>query len=245
MSKTVVSKCTIREIARLICVGILLSVQSLPALAERPVALVESISNAPEAEVSAFDYVYRKDKIDLRPGGAVTLSYFDSCVVETVRGGVVKLKEDSAKVTKGGQSQKSQRPCQSGGVIVTAAMAEAGAAIKRLSPFESGRWREWTVRDRPTFKWNTPRRADGPTTLRVVFADADPTRAHWEGQTSAAFLDYPADAPAFEIGRPYVVTAFFSNGDEVDGVFSVDPALEVPDTPISRLVHLGWEEDDD
>ena len=147
MPKSVVTKRAAASVA-----AILLTISVTAAQAERPVALVESITDAPEAEFSAFDYVYRKDKIDLRPGGVVMLSYFDTCVVETVRGGVVKLTEDSAKISKGGQSSKSQRPCQSGQLVVTAEMAEAGAAIKRLSPFESGRWREWTVKDRPTLQ---------------------------------------------------------------------------------------------
>ena len=43
---------------------------------ERPVALVELITGAPDAVVQAFDYVYKNDKIDLRPGGELRLAYF-------------------------------------------------------------------------------------------------------------------------------------------------------------------------
>ena len=71
---------------------------------DRPLALVEHVDAAPDGGVQAFDYVYENDKIDLRPNGTLTIAYFDRCVVETITGGVVRMKDDGVKVTKKGVS---------------------------------------------------------------------------------------------------------------------------------------------
>jgi hypothetical protein len=213
----------------------------VPALADRPVALIESLSNAPEAEAQSFDYLYDNDKVDLRPGGTMTVSYFSNCIAETFTGGVAKFDEDDGgSATKGGSSTQATRNCRTTQVAMTEEMAEAGAAVKRLTPFEESDWQEWTVRTAPIFKWEQPKRADGPTTVRVEFMDAPAPSMVWEGTTTGSYLAFPEGGPVLQVGEPYRVVAHFSNGDEADGIFSVDPALEVDNTTQNRLVPLDW-----
>jgi len=208
---------------------------------DRPIGLIEQLTGAPEAEVGEFDYLYDRDKVDLRPSGSMTVSYFGNCSVDTFAGGVARFKDGEGRSTKGGTLASETRDCQSSEVAMTEDMVEAGAAIKRLTPFGEADWLEWTVKTTPIFKWEMPRRAKGPTQIRVEYADAATPQVIWQTEVSGTHVAYPESAPALEDGKPYRVVANFDRGDDVEGVFSVDPALEVDLSTQNRLVPLGWE----
>jgi len=219
----------------------LTAILAAPAYAksDRPVALVESIEGAPDAGLRAFDYVFENDKIDLRPNGRMVLAYFDSCAVETVTGGLVKIEEDGADVSKGGQSTIAMRKCDRARVALSDEAEEVGAAVKRVSPFEASIWRERALASaRPIFKWQPPQNQTRATALRIYYLDADPIRLIWEGGTSDSYFELPAGDATLETGMPYRVEAILPDSNIVDAVFSIDPGLEVADDVMGRLVPL-------
>lgn len=207
---------------------------------DRPLALVEHVDAAPDGGVQAFDYVYENDKIDLRPNGTLTIAYFDRCVVETITGGVVRMKDDGIKVTKKGVSTQTERPCQTASLMLSEEAREAGVAVKRVTPFPEEEWREITVAtERPTFIWPVDDDEDESLTLSVLLLEADPVEVVWEAPAEGTFLTYPDDAPSLTPGLPYQVTVSQDGDIQTSAVFSIDPALELPDGPLTTAVPLG------
>ena len=207
--------------------------------ADDPVALIEELENAPDAEAQAFDYAYKGDKIDLRPDGRMVLAYFGSCEVETVTGGKVKMNKDSAKLSNGATSTKSMRSCRTAQLELDDDARELGAAVKRASPYESDVWDEVSLKtSTPWFKWPYEKKAKGEVTVSVYDADAPEEILLWQGVATDNYVAYPPDAPVLVEGRPYRVVAAYPKKYTYSAVFSVDPALELLDTPLNRLVPL-------
>ncbi len=210
------------------------------AAEERPVALVEHIAGAPDAAVQAFDYVYKNDKIDLRPGGELRLAYFDNCETESFNGGLIKLKSDSAKITKGGVSTKTMRPCQTSALAISSAAREAGVSVKRVTPFPESEWREVSiVTATPRFIWPKNENAETQADVRIYYLDSDPAELVWQASSGGHQLVYPDDAPVLKIGMPYEVVISYGGEPVNSVVFSIDPNLELPDTPLANSVPLG------
>lgn len=204
---------------------------------DRPVALVEEIDNAPNADVERFQYVYDGDKIDLREAGVVTLAYFETCEVVTVTGGVAKVKADGVDVSKGGDAQVSVRPCQTSSLALNDEAREAGAAVKRVSPFMGDDWREISVATaHPIFLW--PNGGDADYAIAVFYLDEDPVREVWQAGFANGLV-YPEDAPSLEAGMPYEVVITRNGKKQASAVFSIDPALELPDAPLNSAIPLG------
>ncbi len=207
---------------------------------DRPLALVEHVDAAPDGGVQAFDYVYENDKIDLRPNGTLTIAYFDRCVVETITGGVVRMKDDGVKVTKKGVSTQTERPCQTASLMLSEEAREAGVAVKRVTPFPEEEWREITVAtERPTFIWPVDEDERDGLILSVLLLEAEPVELIWEAPAEGTFLTYPEDAPSLMPGLPYQVTISQDGDVQTSAVFSIDPALELPDGPLTTAVPLG------
>lgn len=200
-------------------------------------ALVESIEGAPDAGIGFLDYVYPDQVIDLGPSGVIVLSYFDSCLLETVRGGQVTVEVGASKVTDGTVSIEKM-PCQGTKMFVTVDTSEAGVTVHRISEEGQDDWFEWTVKStRPTFKWRPASQA-GASEIRVHDMDAEAPNLIWQGQAETSYMEYPATAPDLRIGYPYLVSVELADGSEFSVLFSIDPDLEVPDTAVSRLVPL-------
>lgn len=206
-------------------------------------ALVEDVKNAPNAGVSFLDYVFPGQTIDLGAKGVLTLSYFDTCVLETVQGGRVTV-ERGASAVDGGKVSMEKVACQGDQIVVAAASgeggAEAGAAVKRAqrnTPFSGQDWSEWTVKvERPTFKWISTGSA---ATVSVIDMDQEPPQVIWQASVDGDRVEYPTDAPALEIGWPYQVNVAMAGSAALEALFSIDPDLEGPDTALSRVVPVG------
>lgn len=224
--------------AKSILLGLTLwSVSTFAGAADRPLALVESIEGAARADIAAFQYVYDGDKIDLRENGVLTLAFFDSCEVSVFTGGVVKLDDDGASVSKGGSVQSFMRPCQTSALALREEASEAGAAVRRVTPFGGEDWREISVAaSRPIFIW--PEAGEGDYQVSVYYLDADPVRLVWQGPFENG-LAYPQDAPALENGMPYRVVIERNGKEKVSAVFSVDRGLELPESPLTSAIPLG------
>ncbi len=213
---------------------------TLAAAQDRPLALVEHVT-APAAEIGAFDYLYDDDRIDLRPDGVMRIAYFDSCIVETFTGGVVKLdKKKEAKISKGGVSNREARPCQTASLALSKEAKEAAAAVKRVSPFDDEEWREISIATAtPRFIWPDETTAEKNATISVYFLEAEPAELVWQGAASENTLLYPEDAPSLETGLPYLVTVSVDGEKERSAVFSVDPGLDLPEGVLTTAVPLG------
>lgn len=209
---------------------------------DRPVAMVEFIADAPEANVFDFDYLYDGDRIDLRPEGQMTVAYFDNCIVETFEGGVVRMRDDGARTSRGGTSTTTTRACQTAALAIDAEATEAGVAVKRvddsLLPQEA--INELTIAaERPSFIWPRERTRGEAVTVSVYYLDAEPKSLLWQTQLTGVRADYPEDSPALERGMPYEVVVSFSRGDDMTAVFSIDPDLELPVSPLTSVIPLG------
>jgi hypothetical protein len=207
---------------------------------DRPLALVEQVTAAAQTGLAAFDYVYENDKIDLRPDGKLSLAYFDRCEIETFTGGVLKLKADRTKISKGGVSTKQVRPCQTSALRLSQGAREAGVAVKRVSPFPKDEWREVSIAiANPTFIWPARKNQTGTATVNVLLLEADPVKNIWQGSTDNNYVKYPDTAPPLMPGLPYKVIITYQEGEETSTVFSFDPGLELPDGILTTAVPLG------
>ncbi|NNE41004.1 MAG: hypothetical protein HKN14_08810 [Marinicaulis sp.] len=227
------------RIIRLIAAAVAALSPTLAVAEDRPLALVEHISGAPDAGVLAFDYVYEGDKIDLRPGGELRIAYFDNCKVLTITGGLVKLKDDRAKISKGGAGKLDDRPCQTASLSLDAKAREAGVAVKRVTPFPEEEWKEITVATAtPRFVW--PRTDnDSSASIEIYYLDAEPADLTWQSKTNSNQVVYPDDAPSLKPGMPYEIIVSYNGKPHVAGVFSIDYGLELPDSPLTTTVPLG------
>ncbi len=213
--------------------ALMLATVALAADPPRPVGLVEAVANAPAAKLSRFDYLYAGTTVDLRPAGALTVAWFDNCVVETFTGGQVRLEKARARVT-GGKAERRMRPCPTSAVKLAPSRTEAGVAIKRVTPFAEGQWREITVRaERPTFVWP----AGSEASVVVSFLDANPKMPVWRGTSTASSLTYAG--PRLAPGAPYEVRVERAGAPVLTAVFSIDPALAVEDGSAAEVVPLG------
>jgi hypothetical protein len=209
----------------------------VPGAFGNDVALVESIENAPDAGVAFMDSLQPERTIDLGAGGVLVLSYFESCRRETIRGGRVTVGRESSGVA-GGAVRSETFDCRGATPIITAEVGEAGAAVKRVTPFDPEDWREWTVKARrPIFKWQ-PESAGELATVSVVYLDSPRLKLVWQGATTEAHVIYPDIAPSLEIGMPYLVQIDRTGVAPVSAVFSVDPWLDLADNAANRLVPI-------
>ncbi|MGA1524364.1 MAG: hypothetical protein ACO4CZ_10390, partial [Planctomycetota bacterium] len=94
---------------------------------------------------------------------------------------------------------------------------------------------EWTTTaTRPVFVWPA---SVGVATMTVVDLDYSPPKMLWQGMVSGGKLEYPADAPALEVGFPYRVTVETPSGP-IGRVFTIDPYLDLAKSAVGRVVPL-------
>ena len=209
---------------------------AFPAAAQnrgQATALVEDVKSAPNAGVEFMDYVYPGQRIALGAQGQLVLDYFSSCRVETIRGGTVLIGTTESTV-QGGQLRASTRPCDTKKFAATTQTAEAGAAVKRVTPFNQRGWSETTLKsNKPIFRWQT---SAGSVTVKVV--DQDSKQVVWSGQTSKTYVEYPASGKPLEPGVLYLVEVTGGSGT-MNARFSIDPDLDMPDTVLNRTVPVS------
>jgi len=208
-------------------------VASAPALAQsRASGMVEDIKSAPQAGVQPMDFVFPGQKIALGASGEIVLSYFSSCQVETIRGGTVAVGQADSKV-EGGAVQAQKRPCDPKKFAAnTTRTAEAGAAVKRLDPFDQPGAEETALSaTRPVFRW----REEGGAMVRVFAVDTPTPKLVWQGKAEKSWVAYPADQPALQPGVPYLVQVV-AGGKDMRANFLIDPGLNLADTVWNRTV---------
>ena len=212
--------------------------QGQSPLGTRAVALVEDAQDVPGDAVQFMDYVYAGQTIDLGPQGRLVLFFFDLCRQETIQGGRLVVGDRGSSV-QGGRASARKVDCEGDKPVVTAETGEAGAVVSRVTPFVEEDWSETTVRSpNPIFKWPLVL-PPAPVTVAVIYLDAKPPKIQWMTTTSRSFVAYPPDAPPLLIGMPYYVSATRPDGRAMSKIFSIDPGLDVADTPANRVIRLG------
>jgi hypothetical protein len=96
------------------------------ATSEQPAALVEQI-DAKGVDLGFMDFVDAGTEIV--PGDSLTLSYFQSCVLEEIKGGRVVVGERESTVSEGGSVSRRQVDCDGGGIVATERQSQKVAAL--------------------------------------------------------------------------------------------------------------------
>ena len=99
----------------------------MPALAGAPVAIVEDV-NAPSTKLQLMEYLEQGQSFTLNPGETITLSYFNSCSVERIAGGRVKVGYKKSQIS-GGKVESENVPCGGGGIVLTERQSDQSAGI--------------------------------------------------------------------------------------------------------------------
>ena len=108
-------------------------VTSSAAFAQRPVALVEDVSDGVQG-VESLDYVTEGQTIQLDSGKKLVLGYLGSCRRETITGGFIKIGVNQS-VVEGGQVTAETIKCDRGALRLASAQAgQSGAAAIRVAP---------------------------------------------------------------------------------------------------------------
>lgn len=199
-------------------------------------AMVEGIQGAPKAGVAFLDSLTAGQSIELGKAGVLKLTYLSTCRDETIRGGVATIGQGASTVV-GGRIEAHQLQCNVTQPVVTSEIAVAGAAVKRVTPFDGADWREITVKTRtPTFRW--PAAAGATSSVTVFDLEQKPPAQIWAADSAAAWIAYPRHAPALVEGRPYQVDVK-QGANHLKSVFSIDTHLDVPNTLFYRVVSVG------
>ncbi|MBM3524432.1 MAG: hypothetical protein FJX57_15890 [Alphaproteobacteria bacterium] len=196
-----------------------------------PTAMVESIADAQATGLDDFDYLDAGQTFALGAQGRATIAYFESCRVEQIRGGTVTVGTTESRVS-GGQLNARTMACKGSRPILVAAAREAGGGVNRAFPPD--RWAETSVKNaRPIFKWPTSA-GTGPHRIVVSQLERNPGQVVWTGSARGSYVTYAG--PALTPGLPYLVRV---EGGAGEAVFSIDPNLDIADTPVSRVVVIG------
>lgn len=199
-------------------------------------AMVEGVQGAPKAGVAFLDSLSAGQTIELGKAGVLKLTYLNTCRDETIRGGIATIGQGASTVV-GGRIEAHQLQCSVTEPTVTSEIAVAGAAVKRVTPFDGADWREITVKTKtPTFRW--PATAGTTSSISVYDMEQKPPAQIWTTDSSAAWVAYPRHAPALIEGKPYQVEVK-QGGSDIKSVFSVDTHLDVPNTLFYRVVSVG------
>ena len=103
------------------------------AMAQRPVALVEDVSNGVKG-VDVLDYVTEGQTIALGAGQKVVLSYLGSCRRETVTGGTLTVGAQQSQVNGGQVSSEAFQFDRAALRLAAAQAGQSGAAAIRVAP---------------------------------------------------------------------------------------------------------------
>ena len=92
--------------------------------------------------------------------------------------------------------------------------------------------------DRPVFTWPAATGENAGTIYRVtvIALDQKPPQIVWAADARGRHLAYAPGAPALAAGMPYAVQVAAPGGTPAEAVFSIDPGLDIADTPANRVV---------
>lgn len=213
-----------------IILGALLA-STVPVHAQLASGMVEDLKGAPQAGVDLMDWIYPGQRIVLGSGGELSLSYLSSCRVETIKGGTVTVGQSESRV-EGGTLRAQNRPCDPKKFAATTQTAEAGAAVKRVTPFDTRGGDETALSSlRPVFRWQ-----EGGGTVRLFAVDKPKPELVWSGAAQKSYIEYPTAAPKLLPSVPYTVEVVSASGKKSRADFIINPDLKLADTLMNRTV---------
>ncbi len=201
-----------------------------PAVAQRPVALVEHV-DAPRARVGFMDYVVAGQVIELGATGTLKLGYLKSCLSETITGGRVIVGLQKSEV-RGGTVKTERVECDGGRLELSAEEAGKSAVlVLRAPPI-----RRAGSAARPSFKiyGASPIFRSTGTVGKVVIERLDRPGEAVEVGLDGGWVDFATMGRALKPGGIYR-----ARSGERSVVFDVDPlARPGPGPIIGRLVEF-------
>ncbi len=173
-----------------------------PALANRPAALVEDLTDK-VAGIQVMDYVAVGQTIALKPKQRLVLSYLVSCTNETITGGTVTVGPRESAV-EGGTVERSTLPCDGGALLLAAnESGKAGVTVMRDAPISlpgaKPRPQITLYKTRPMIVVPAP----GRVQFEPLDGGADPVTVNVPGKA----VDLAKGAAALKPGALYRVTA--------------------------------------
>jgi hypothetical protein len=186
--------------------------------------------------VHAFEQVTIGQVIDLGASGHLKITYYASCLVETIDGGTVTVGSFGSRVVGGKiATTTDKKSCKTTQVATTASTAESGAAIERVMAFDPRDWSETTVSvARPRFQPSAS--VATPVKLRILMLDDPAPKLIWEGAVKTVPATYPASAPKLLVGRPYKVELVGADGSKYSSTFSIDPGYVTDNGSVASTV---------
>ncbi len=97
------------------------------SLAE-PVAIVEETTNY-RGKVQEMDLLETGQRISLGVNGQIKISYLETCVVEQITGGEIRIGSGQSEITGGAVTRKKIVFCSTGGVVLSKAQSNSSGAI--------------------------------------------------------------------------------------------------------------------
>lgn len=97
------------------------------SLAE-PVAIVEETTNY-RGKVQEMDLLETGQRISLGVNGQIKISYLETCVVEQITGGEIRIGSGQSEITGGAVTRKKIVFCSTGGVVLSKAQSNLSGVI--------------------------------------------------------------------------------------------------------------------
>jgi hypothetical protein len=206
------------------------------AFAQTPVAIVEEVTGNP-AGVSFMDYVTVGQTLQLGPGDIVVLSYLNSCLQETIKGGPVTIGLNQSEGASA-HIDRTKVDCEAAKMMGAVGQSNDSASLilrgKRANTIRRAPEPEFTI-----FGLSPVVELRGSGNL--VIARLDQTgeyfSLHIEPKTleRGAFLDLASEGKSLTAGGVYGIRW---NGRLL--VFKVDAGAKSTNTPlVGRLLRLG------
>lgn len=197
-----------------------------PVQAGAPVAIVEDIT-APSTKLQLMEYLEQGQKFVLNPGETITVSYFNSCSVERISGGRVKIGYKKSQIS-GGKVERENVPCGGGGVVLTERQSDQSAGIVFRSLEFSDKSVITVYAVSPLFKLSNP--ADMLVIQRVDDKSEKAIQIKVDGER----VDLATLGIKLSHGATYSATA----GDSMTEFKVSDTATDSTRSVISRLIGL-------
>jgi hypothetical protein len=217
----------------LIVLGVLLAAAAPTYAQQKPSGMVEDLQSAPQAGVDLMEFVSPGQRIPLGKDGQLVLNYFQSCRVETVRGGTITVGQTESRID-GGTVRAQNRPCDPKKFAATTKTAEPGALAIRAVPGSTDDGEVSLKSDRPVFRWES-----GGATVRIFAVDTPTPKLVWSGTAEKSWIEYPATAPKLQPSVPYLVDVNTKTGKKGQVNFIIEPGARPDDAAMNRIVLVG------
>ncbi len=201
-----------------------------PSHAGEASAIVEDI-NMKSPPVQFMDFLEPGKKINLGAGGTLVLGYLQSCLRETIRGGVVVIGSEKSTVT-GGKVEWLRVECDGGNMQLTT--AQAGKSAVTVFRAGSKQKKSKLPKAQLTLYATSPIVALTGKASKIELVRLDKTEPPLSVAISGRVIDLGKQNVKLEPGGLYRITA-----DQRKVLFKIDPLAETNSTSLlQQLIRL-------